>query len=547
MQPDLVLYGGIIRTLNPREPIVSALAIWRGQIVALGNDELRHTLSEDGEALNLHGRLVLPGFVDSHIHFVEHALRRQRVDLTGTRSLDEALERVRRATETTPAGDWILGGGWDRNLWPVPSFPDRRSLDEISRLHPIALDSKDVHTLWVSSMALQRAGITAGTAEPAGGRIGRDPDGEPDGILSEIPAKQLVWDAVEPPSPGALRDAITEATRDAWRAGMTGIHDCEDARAFEAFGELRERGELGLRVLMHLDVNNLEAAIQSGIRSGLGDAWLRVGAVKIFMDGALGSRTAWMREPYLEEPRNRGIPVISRGRLDELLRLALPNGVDVAIHAIGDAANRTVLDALESALALPGLPHGLRPRVEHAQILSPQDVPRFGRLGVLASVQPQHATADYEMVERYWGPEKGQGAYPFRSLLESGARLAFGSDCPVEPCEPLATLYAAVTRRRANGAPGASGWHPDERLTVAQALQAHITEPAWAAGEEELKGTLGVGKLADLVMLSRDIVTQPPERLLDTRVDATVIDGKMVYRSPDWAAARPGRSTRSAE
>ena len=494
MKPDLVLYNGVVRTLDARQPVCSAIAIWNHQIIALGDDDLKTTVSAGGQALDLGGRLVLPGFVDGHVHFVEFALRRQRVDLSGVTSLDAALDRVRAAATATPPGHWILGGGWDHNLWMPPVWPDRHALDVVSRQHPIALDSKDVHTLWANSLALARAGVDEATPDPPGGKIVRDPDtGQATGILSEMPAKALVWDVIEPPPLDETCRAIREATGAAWQAGVTGIHDCEDERAFAAFAELRRRGEAGIRVLMHLSKDNLDAAIQAGVRSGLGDAWLRVGSVKLFMDGALGSRTGHMLEPHLGEPDNLGMIVTPREDLTDLLARALPNGISAAIHAIGDAANRTALDCLETAGARYAAHPPLRNRIEHVQVLSPRDIPRLAALGIIASVQPLHATADYEMADSYWGDERCRGAYAYKSLLDAGTRLVFGSDCPVEQCDPLGTIYAAVSRRRPDGSPGPEGWQPQERLTVEQALHAQCTTHAYAAGEESIKGTLTPG------------------------------------------------------
>ena len=536
MKPDLVLYNGVVRTLDTQQPLCSAIAIWNGHIVALGDDDLKTHIAAGGQALDLGGRLVLPGFVDAHVHFVEFALRRQRVDLGGVTSLETALERVRAAAAITPPGQWILGGGWDHNLWSPPIWPNHHALDGVSRQHPIALDSKDVHTLWVNSAALAHAGIDEHTPDPPGGKIVRNVDtGQATGILSEMPAKGLVWDVVEPPTLDETCGAIREATRMVWQAGVTGIHDCEDARAFAAFEELRRRGDAGIRVLMHLGKDNLDAAIQAGVRSGLGDAWLRVGSVKLFMDGALGSRTGHTLEPHLGEPDNYGMIVTTRVELSDLLTRALPNGISAAIHAIGDAANRVALDCLEVAQSRYMARPSLRNRIEHAQLLAPADLPRFATLGVIASVQPLHATADIQMADRYWGAERCRGAYAYRSLLDAGARLVFGSDCPVEVCEPLGSIYAAVARRRPDGAPGPDGWQPQERLTIEQAIQAQCAAHAFAAGEEAIKGSLTPGKLADLVILSRDIVAEPPEAILDTEVHGTVVDGQMVYRSPDWS------------
>lgn len=534
MHPDLVLYNGVVRTLDSRQPQASAVAIWGDRIAVVGDDSLKETLGSLGKAVNLHGRLVLPGFVDGHVHFMEYALRRQRVRLGDTRTMAEARERVREATLRVPAGEWILGAGWDSNLWPDAANMNRHALDGISREHPIVLDSKDVHTLWVNSLALERAGITDATPDPPGGRICRCPEcGEVNGLLNEMSAKKIMWDAVGAPTLDKLCAAVRDAMPTFWAAGVTGFHDCEGAEALAVFQELRRRGELGLRVLIHLEVGNLDAAIKTGIRSSLGDEWLRIGGVKIFMDGSLGSRTAVMFEPYLGEKDYYGVQVISRHELADLLDRAFPNGIAATIHAIGDAANRMVLDELEAALLRHPDARNLRHRIEHVQLLSPMDIPRLAKLDVAASVQPQHATADYEMVEHYWGEPRGQGAYPFRGLLDAGTRLVFGSDCPVEVCDPLEALYAAVTRRRRDGSPGPDGWHPRERIGIMESLHATISSPAYVGNEEALKGSIAPGKVADLVVLSRDIVQEPAEALLETEVLGTMVAGKWVYQASD--------------
>ncbi len=537
MKPDLVLYNGIVRTLVPGQPAYQAVAVWRDRIAALGDNSLAESVPAE-RRVNLAGRLVLPGFCDCHVHFMEYALRRQQVDLSGTRSVTEALERVREAVRRVPAGQWILGGGWDPNIWEPAEFPHRQMLDAVTREHPIALDSKDLHSLWVNSRALELAGIDAQTPEPTDGRIVRDESGEPTGILCEMPAKLLVLKAVPPPTLEQRCAAMEAAFPSVWAHGITTIHNFllnEGAQEFGALQELHRQGKLGLRMLCQIRQDMLEPAVQAGMRTGLGDAWLRVGGVKIFMDGSLGSRTALLFEPYVGEPANRGVEITPPAELREYLALAFSHGISATIHAIGDAANHRALDALEEMLARYPAARALPNRVEHVQLLAPADIPRFGRLGVIASVQPLHATSDYEMVERYWGEERGRGAYAFRSLLEAGAVLIFGTDCPVEPLGPLATVYAAVARRRPDGSPSPAGWHPEERLTLEQALAACCAAPAAASGESDIKGTLEPGKLADIAILSRDIFEGPAEALLETEVHGTVLGGRLVYRAPAWA------------
>ncbi len=536
MKPDLVLYNGVVRTLVPGWPAYQAVAIWRDRIAALGDNSQAESVPSD-RRVNLGGRLVLPGFCDCHVHFMEYALRRRQVDLAGTRSVDEALTRVREAAARLEPGQWVLGGGWDPNVWEPASFPTRWMLDAVCPDHPVALDSKDLHSLWVNSRALELAGIHRQTPDPADGRILRDETGEPTGILCEMPAKMMIWKAVPPPSLQQRLTALEEAFPSVWVHGITSVHNfllADGAEEFGALQELRRQGKLRLRMLCQLSLEMLEPAVRAGLRTGLGDEWLRVGGVKIFMDGSLGSRTALLFEPYEGEPANIGVEITSPAGLRDHLAAALPNGISATIHAIGDAANRRALDALEEMLARFPSARALPHRIEHAQLLAPADIPRFGRLGVVASVQPVHATSDYEMVERYWGRERGRGAYAFRSLLEAGAALIFGTDCPVEPLGPLATLYAAVARRRPDGSPSPEGWNPWERLTLEQALAASCTAPAVVSGEQALKGTLEPGKLADMVVLSRDILSEPAEVLLETEVHGTVLGGEMVYRSPAW-------------
>jgi predicted amidohydrolase YtcJ len=386
-----------------------------------------------------------------------------------------------------------------------------------------------MHSLWTNSAALRRAGITAATAAPEGGQIVRDPDGEPSGVLQER-AAELVTAAIAPPSAAACDAATRRAVRRANELGLTGVHTVEGAAARASLQRLREDGDPTLRVCAHLARDELEGAIGLGLRSGFGDEWLRIGGLKLFADGALGSQTALMLEPYDRQGQNRGVEVLTPDELRAYAERAAGHGIALTVHAIGDLANRRVLDALAVARAADatGRP-GLRHRIEHAQLVHPDDVARFARLDVVASVQPVHATSDMETAERFWGARTAW-SYAWRSLLAAGARLAFGTDCPVEPLDPIATLHAAVTRQRADGAPP-GGWHPEQRLTLEESLRAHTLGSAYAAGEEARKGSLSVGKLADLTIFSHDPFATPPDELLGRRVEATVVGGRVVYRT----------------
>ena len=528
MQADLVLYNGRIYTMDQARPQARAVAVVGNRIAAIGDDaQIMSLLTPGGEAIDLGGRTVVPGLTDGHVHFVGYALRLTRLDLAGIESRAEAIRLVGERAQTARPGEWLLGGGWDRNLWKDTSFPAKEDLDNVAPRNPVALSSKDGHSLWANSQALARAGITAETHSPPGGEIERQPGtGEPTGILKER-AERLVTDVIEGPSLEAIKAALKVATFNAHRAGITGIHDCEDERAFAAFQDLSKEGELSLRVLMHIPAENLDHAIGLGLRTGFGGKNLRVGGVKIFADGALGTRTAAMLAPYQDEPRNQGIEVTPKEEMRELVSKASRAGISAAIHAIGDRANRDALDILEECRQF-GQGVDLRHRIEHVQLLHPTDIPRLAQLGVIASMQPIHATSDMDMVQRHWGEERGRGAYAWRSLLDAGTKLVFGSDSPVEPLDPLAGIHAAVTRRRPDGSPGPEGWHCGERVTVDDAVRAYTIIAAYASGEEQERGSISPGKLADLVVLSQDIFTISSMSILDTEVVATMLGGQFV-------------------
>ena len=529
--PSLLLYHGRIRTLDPRQPLVSALAIRAGQIVAAGSDDDARAAFSSADApdtLNLEGRDVLPGLTDSHLHFEWYSLGLQAVDAE-THTLDEALSRTAAMAARKPAGSWITGLGWNQNEWGG-QFPTAADLDQVAPEHPVFLKAKSGHAGWANSLALRLAGITTATANPPGGEIVRDERDSPTGILFED-AMNLVDHLIPLASAEQVAQAMLPAMENAWRAGLTGVHDFDGARSFSAWQMLKARGQLGLRVVKTIPVRNLGAALQLGLRSGFGDDWLRVGNVKVFLDGALGPRTAAMIAPYEGEPDNFGIVVTDKEELYDHATRAAANGLAMTVHAIGDKANHDLLDVY-AVIRAEERERGqapLRHRCEHVQILHPDDFGRLAELNVVASMQPIHATSDMRMADRYWGA-RSAGAYALRTQLQAGAPLAFGSDCPVESFNPFSGLHAAVTRRRADGEPGPDGWYPEQRLDVAAALHGFTLGAAYAGYAEHRLGSLEAGKLADLIVVDRDLFAIDPMAIRDTQVLGTLIHGQWKYR-----------------
>lgn len=533
----ILFVNGRFYTLDASRPQVEALAVSAGRIVARGSTSELVTAYPNFTRVDLGGRPVLPGFVDSHIHLAGYGISLRRLNLHDAHSLAEAAGRVRAAVQREAPGSWIRGRGWDKNLWPEDRFPSKADLDPISPDTPVALNSKDGHLLWVNSAALRLARVDRRTPDPRGGEIARDTRGEPTGILKEL-AKELIWKAIPSASPEVIEQGIRDATTALHRFGIVGVHSFVGTEAYEgpptfaALQRLHGRGELKLRVWMTIPVDALDLVAGSGLRTGFGNDWLRVGSLKIFADGTLGSQTASMLEPFEGQPQNTGIAIYTREQLIDFVGRAVAAGLWCAIHAIGDRANRWVLDAYEAHHA-DSQRTGARHRIEHVQLLQPDDLPRLARLGVTASMQPIHCTSDRDIAERYWG-RRSRYAYAWRSLLDPGTVLAFGSDAPVETPDVFQGLYAAVTRMRPEE-PEVPPWYPEELLSVAEAVRAYTVGAAYASGEEAVKGTLGEGRLADFVVLDRDILRVPPAEILHTRVMATVIGGDVVYAAPEFA------------
>jgi predicted amidohydrolase YtcJ len=512
--------------MDAERPWASSVALSGAHIVAAG-DDLRAMLAPGGRLIDLGNRCVLPGLIDSHIHFTGFATGRRDLDLSGTASLGEFQARVAervQACDSTQA--WILGHGWDQEQWPRRCFPTAADLDTVVQHNPVLLRAKSGHALVTNSVGLRLAHITSETADPPGGRIGRDASGEPDGMLFEGSAMDLIASLVAPSPPAVVDAALREALPIAWQVGLTTIHDMDGMAAYSAYRRLQLAGSLGLRVVAYIPSAMLDDAADLVADTKVDRQWLRIGGIKVFADGALGARTAAMLAPYDGEPHNMGVLTIEEDALRAVAQRGRASGLPLAVHAIGDRANRMALDVLEGA----GSPSGsFRPhRIEHAQVLHCDDIGRFATQGVVASMQPIHATQDAPMADRYWG-DRCAHAYAWKSLLESGAVLAFGSDCPVEDISPLLGIHAAVTRRTVDGAPGPDGWYPEQRLKVVDAVRSYTRDAAYAGGVHDVVGSIAPGKLADLVVLDRDIFECPPMEIARTQVVATMVGGQTVY------------------
>jgi predicted amidohydrolase YtcJ len=511
-------------TLDPSQRQAEALLTRDGVVVATGSvPELKEHAPAGTVTVDLAGGTVVPGMTDAHIHTASLARAMNEVDLRGATSLGEALHSVAAVQRNYRDGEWIMGGWWDYNKWQVPVQPDRTSLDTVSRRNPVALTSADGHTVWANTRALELLGITRDTPDPDGGEIVREPSGHATGILREsavYPVRKLAASGVS----GNLLEQMKGAQKHLLSVGITGVHDIDGADALTAFRALRENGDLALRVHKLLAQDDLDSAIDAGIRTGQGDSWIRHGAVKIFADGAAGSHTCHMSQPFAGT-NSHGIEVTAYPRLLEVASRASGAGIAVAVHAIGDRANMLVLDALSEVRKLAA-EQGLRHRIEHAQFLQPADVNRMARLGVVASMQPQHCPSDLPIL----GMVEGQklASYAWRSLLDAGATVAFGSDAPVEPPNPLLGIHAAMTRSTLDGQP-AGGWEPHERITAAEAIHAYCVAPAYASGEETSKGKLARGMLADFVVLDTDIFAADPAEVAEANVMMTVTDGVSRY------------------
>jgi predicted amidohydrolase YtcJ len=513
----VILENGVIRTMEPSLPEAAALAI-AGDRVA-GGVGTHETALASPDRVDLGGRCVLPGFTDSHVHFLLWSLAQQDVQLKGTATLEEAVARVADAARTSPGG-WIRGSGWRSGDWSPPVEPTRHDLDAVAPDSPVALVARDGHSIWLNSAALA---LADGDLQLPGGVVEFDESGAPTGVLREESAWDFRHDQVlAAVSEEEWLSLMRPALRLAASRGVTAIHDKDGwLGALPRFQALRRNDALPIRVWQSLPAAKLDEIAEVGLSSGLGDDYLRVGYIKAFMDGTLGSETARLLD-------GSGVEITSKDELVDIVTRAEAAGFPVAVHAIGDLANREALDAFEETREL-WAPQGLRPRIEHAQLLAWEDVSRFAALGVAASVQFTHATSDRDLADRIW-PDKTDRAYAYRSLWDAGTLVANGSDAPVEELDPLAGICAGVLRTQ----DGREGWHPEQAVTVEEALQATTVNPAWLAGDERRRGRLLPGYLADLVVLDRDPVACEPGELPEISVVATMCGGRWTYNPPPW-------------
>ncbi|HEY3283573.1 MAG TPA: amidohydrolase [Armatimonadota bacterium] len=532
MEAGLVVLNGRVRTMDPRRPEARAVAVLGGRIALVGSEEEARDLAGPAtQVLDAEGGLVLPGFNDAHVHFLQGGVQLAGVQLRDARSPQELAERLGRFAAGQPPESWILNGLWDHEGWPGAPLPTRELIDAVTPRNPVFVCRLDCHMGLANSLALRLAGVTRDTADAPGGLILRGADGEPTGILKDA-AMGLVYRVVPPMSPPEIADALRAATDHAASLGVTSVQSMDPlSDHLAALQDLRAAGVLKTRVYGALPLAHSAALLQVGLRTPFGDEVLRLGLLKAFSDGSLGSKTAWFYEPYTDDPSTCGLAgeeMEPEGAMLERVRVADRAGLQVAIHAIGDRANAEVLSLFEEA-ALDDPSSDRRSRVEHAQHLRSQDIARFARRGVVASVQPSHAIDDGRWAKSTLGPERCLTSYPWRSLLDAGARLALGTDWPVASLDPLLGLYAAVTRRTTDGRhPG--GWIPEQAITLEEAVRAYTAGSAYAEFQEAVKGTLAPGMLADLVVLSQDLFACPPEAIPEAHVHATVMGGEVVYR-----------------
>jgi predicted amidohydrolase YtcJ len=531
---DLVVIDAHIWTGDPSHRSATALATRDGRLLAVGTDaEVRALAGDHTRVIDVHGKGLVPGFIDAHTHFVDGGFELLGADLRLAASRDEFVRRFGEYAAKIPAGRWIRDATWDHERWPGAPLPRRDWIDGVSGEHPVFIQRLDGHMGLANTRALALAGITRDTPDPDGGTIVRDESGEPTGVLKDA-AMTLIFDAQPPLSPAEIEDALRAAMTHAAEVGVTSIQDITLWDQYPVMKKLHDAGALTVRIYARTPLATWERQRDAIATDGAGDEWLRFGGFKAFADGSLGSSTAWFFEPYADAPETSGLRAddwFPEGILEQRVAAADAAGLQVSIHAIGERANAEILDLFERVEKRNGA-RDRRFRIEHAQHLRKQDVPRFAALGVIPSMQPFHEADDGRWADKRLGAERSHDSYVFRSLLASGARLAFGTDWSVAPLDPMLGIAAAVTRQTLDGKnPG--GWHQEEKITLEQALSAYTAGSAYAEFAEKDKGTLTPGKLADFVILSDDPYTVPPQRLHELHADLTVVGGRVVFeRTP---------------
>lgn len=537
-EANLILVNAKVWTENPAQPTAQAIALDGLHILAVGdNDAIRKLAGPDTRIIDLGGHLVLPGFNDAHVHFMIGGGSLITVQLGSANSQTELRERVATFAKTLPNGAWIRDGLWDHQRWNPTNLPNHELIDDVCGDHPAFLWRLDGHMALANALALKLAGIDRNTKDVPGGEIERDKEGNPTGILKD--AATALVERIMPPLSAEEQDRAMEAAmHDAAAHGVTSVQNMADSsedhsqpEVFREFQKFERSGQLTVRIYEAEPVRDFKNLDYAGIVAPFGSPYLRLGNLKAFADGALGSETAWMDEPFSNRPGYRGLAspdLLDIEHFYDEMRQADKAGLQISIHAIGDRANRIILD-LYARLEKDNGPADRRPRIEHAQHLHPADYPRFAQLGVIVSMQPYHAIDDGRWAVSELGPERIRSSYAWKSLLDAGATLAFGSDWPVAPLDPVMGIYAATTRRTLDGK-NPNGWIPEQRITVAQAVHAYTMGSAYAEHQEKIKGSIEPRKLADLVVLSDDIFTIPLEAIEKTKVDMTIFDGKVIYQ-----------------
>jgi len=524
----ILLHNAHIHTQNPSQPTASALLIDRERIIAVGEADVLSEEYPRAEKQDMDGHIILPGLTDAHLHLKYYSLSLQKIDCE-TDTKEECLRRVAEHSKNAKPGEWILGHGWNQNVWGV--WLTASELDSVAPNNPVYLTAKSLHAGLVNTAAMKLANITSQTPDPHNGALQHDVKANFTGVLLET-AMELVSSVIPEPTIHEIANAVEKAQRILWKMGLTGVHDFDRRDSFMALQRLHAEHRLKLRVLKNIPVELLDEAHALGLRGGFGDDMLRIGNVKVFMDGALGPHTAAMFQPYIGEENNRGILNMDGEELFEHGRKAAQVGLGMTVHAIGDRANHEVLNTYEQLRNYETENHlpALRHRIEHVQVLHPDDANRLGKMNIIASMQPIHATSDMLMADQFWG-ERSRLAYAMKTQLDLGAPLALGSDAPVESPNPFLGLHAAVTRRRADGSPSAEGWYPEQKLSIADAFSGYTLGAAYAAYMEDRLGRLAPNHLADLIVLEKDPFSCNADELLTMQSSATMVAGEWVYQS----------------
>ena len=527
---DIIIINAVVHTMDPAQPTAEAVAIYANRIVAVGSTkDVKKLAGPNTRTIDANKRLLLPGFNDAHTHFLSGGFQLSSVDLRDAASPQEFAARIKTFAQKLPLGRWITGGDWDHERWPDAKLPTKDLIDSFTPNTPVFVNRLDGHMALANSLALRLAGVTRQTLDPPGGVIVRDKSGEPTGVLKDA-AQNFVWKVVPPATFEERLEAARAATNYAAKLGVTSVQDMSAGTDVGVYQTLLDRGELKTRIYAVAPLPQWERLAHTGVRAHFGSEMLRVGGLKGFADGSLGSTTALFYEPYRDDPSTSGIAgdeMYPEGAMLERVREADRAGLQIIIHAIGDRANDLILSIYEQVERENGK-RDRRFRIEHAQHLRPQDIPRFARDGVIASMQPYHAIDDGRWAEKRIGKERAKTTYAFRSLLDSGATLAFGTDWTVAPLNPLLTVYAAVTRRTIDGK-NPKGWVPEQKISVEETVRAYTAGSAYAEFQENVKGTIATGKLADLVLLSRDIFKIDPKEIENVKVVLTMVDGRVVY------------------